>query len=173
MFIIKAKILGITKPPVWRKFRCADDATFGDLNDYLTYGFGWDGFHLHEFRSSLKGRDAVRIGRADDDDFWQGPPEDENEVQIQHVFSRFRKFYWIYDFGDNWEVELTCTGVSDEPCEGIHYDGSKGKAPPEDCGGVYAYERIKYLFREDPEGEEAEEMREWLGLDEGENWDPN
>ena len=29
------------------------------------------------------------------------------------------------------------------------------------------------LFREDPESEEAQEMREWLGLEEDETWDAN
>ena len=45
--------------------------------------------------------------------------------------------------------------------------------PPEDWGGVGGYEYLKALFREDPESEEAQEMREWLGLEEDETWDAN
>lgn len=30
---------------------------------------------------------------------------------------------------------------------------------------------MKGLLEEDPESEEAQEMREWLGLEDGETWD--
>lgn len=32
---------------------------------------------------------------------------------------------------------------------------------------------MKGLLEEDPESEEAQEMREWLGLEDGETWDAN
>ena len=49
----------------------------------------------------------------------------------------------------------------------------KGTCPPEDCGGVPGYEYMKGLLEEDPESEEAQEMREWLGLEDDETWDAN
>jgi hypothetical protein len=43
----------------------------------------------------------------------------------------------------------------------------------EDCGSRYGYEEMKAVFATMPESEEADEYREWLGLDEGEVWDAN
>ena len=71
MYISRAQLLEISKPLVWRRFRCA----FGRLD-----------YHLHEFRSSLEYDNAVVIGCAHDD-YWDGPPIDEELVQIQQVFS--------------------------------------------------------------------------------------
>ena len=40
-------------------------------------------------------------------------------------------------------------------------------------GCILSNWNLKALFREDPESEEAQEMREWLGLEEDETWDAN
>ena len=172
MYIIRAQLLEVSKPLVWRRFRCADDATFAEFHRNLVRAFGWLDYHLHEFRSSLEYDNAVVIGRAHDDDYWDGPPIDEELVQIQQVFSHTKKFYWIYDFGDDWQIELTCQKESAEPASGIVRIGSSGKAPPEDCGGPDGFERMKAAFRDDPDGEEAQRYRVWMGLKDGEEWSP-
>lgn len=48
----------------------------------------------------------------------------------------------------------------------------KEACPPEDCGGIYGYEEMKNIFKTKPAGEEADEYRDWLGLDEDEIWGP-
>ena len=80
--------------------------------------------------------------------------------------------YW-YDFGDDWMHIIKLELVSDEVLLHPRCLAGKGICPPEDCGGVGGYEYLKALFREDPESEEAQEMREWLGLEEDETWDAN
>jgi hypothetical protein len=37
----------------------------------------------------------------------------------------------------------------------------------------YEYENIKEIFRTMPDSEQAEEYREWLGLEDDEVWDAN
>lgn len=132
-YIIKAKILGVTKPPVWRKFRCGENATFGDFARSLRLAFGWNEFHLHEFRSSKRGGDAaIHIGPRGEDGWIQ--MEDENEIRIEQVFGGCARFYWNYDFGDDWLVELTLDGQEegDEDDEdGISQLDGKGMAPAE------------------------------------------
>jgi hypothetical protein len=49
----------------------------------------------------------------------------------------------------------------------------KGACPHEDCGGVWGWEEIKRLFREEPDSDETESYREWLQLDDDEEFDPN
>lgn len=146
-------------------------APFAEFHRKLVRSFGWLDYHLHEFRSSLEYDNAVVIGCAHDD-YWDGPPIDEELMQIQQVFSHTKKFYWIYDFGDDWQIELTCQKESAEPASGIVRIGSSGKAPPEDCGGPNSFELMKAVFRDDPDGEEAQRYRVWMGLKDGEQWKP-
>ena len=80
--------------------------------------------------------------------------------------------YW-YDFGDDWMHIIKLELVSDEVLLHPRCLAGKGTCPPEDCGGVGGYEYLKALFREDPESEEAQEMREWLGMEDDETWDAN
>lgn len=42
---------------------------------------------------------------------------------------------------------------------------AEGLAPPEDCGGVYGFERLKEILA-DPENEEHEELLWWYGYSE-------
>ena len=80
--------------------------------------------------------------------------------------------YW-YDFGDDWIHTIKLEAVSDETLLHARCLAGKGTCPPEDCGGVPGYEYMKGLLEEDSESEEAQEMREWLGLEDGETWDAN
>jgi hypothetical protein len=50
--------------------------------------------------------------------------------------------------------------------------GGKGKCPPEDCGGIWGYPDFLGAVS-NPKNPEYEEMRAWVGLEEGEEWDVN
>ena len=84
----------------------------------------------------------------------------------------FYLVYW-YDFGDDWIHTIKLEAVSDEALLHARCLAGKGTCPPEECGGVPGYEYMKGLLEEDPESEEAQEMREWLGLEDDETWDAN
>lgn len=170
-YIIKAKIMGLTKPPVWR-LCCGSDATFSDLNSWLESAFGWSPFHLHEFTSSKTGRGGVHIGNPENND-WE-PVDDERKVTVSQVFRMMPRFYWTYDFGDNWVIELTregCEYLEDETQ--IRIRDYKGMAPEEDCGGVAAWQFIKKVIAEEPDSEEARRYLEWMGYEKAEDFDPD
>ncbi|MFR9547151.1 MAG: hypothetical protein SNJ29_16485, partial [Rikenellaceae bacterium] len=44
-------------------------------------------------------------------------------------------------------------------------------APPDDCGGRWGYENLKEVMQ-DPTDPEYQEMREWMGMDDDEVFDP-
>lgn len=46
----------------------------------------------------------------------------------------------------------------------------KGACPPEDCGGARGYEWMCEVLS-NPENEEYESMRNWLGMEEDDTWD--
>jgi hypothetical protein len=67
---------------------------------------------------------------------------------------------------------ITLESISNDKQKTAVCLAGEGACPPEDCGGTYGYEEIKKIFETMPESEEADNYREWLGLDEGEVRDP-
>lgn len=79
---------------------------------------------------------------------------------------------YVYDFGDGWEhlVELKAVVESPERFKRRLVGGARA-FPPEDCGGIWGYERclaaLGLLKADDFDQTVLEETREWLG-----DWDP-
>jgi hypothetical protein len=48
----------------------------------------------------------------------------------------------------------------------------EGACPPEDCGGVWGYARLREVLA-DPADDEHDEMLAWLGLGRGADFDPH
>lgn len=171
-FDVRVSLVGI-KPEIWRRFLLAETLTFADLHEAIQESFGWDDYHLSEFRD---GRRVV--ARSDyDDDFSEGNVPTADKVTLASSFNkRGKKLRYVYDFGDNWEhdVEFIGSVESPEEFERRLLDGARA-CPPEDCGGIFGYEecvKISGVSEDDLEklGDEAEGMlehKEWLG-----DWDP-
>lgn len=170
-------------PPIWRRFLLREDATFLDLHQAIQAAFDWFGGHLWEFSSS--GRSGEPIAGPDDDGGDFGPPLGEPapnaaRVRLADYLGRNRRgrrasCLYTYDFGDGWEhdVRLERVITRDETFGRRLLEGERA-APPEDCGGVFGYERLAALARtgtlagEEPDEEELEELREWI-----EDWHPD
>ena len=188
MFLYKVQLKGVSKPPVWRKIAIPPKSTFMDFHHAIQDAFDWCGFHLFEFVESLGGG-MMRYGFApwrivdksmhDDIEFVSPDAIDADEISLAgFVKDGFNKFYYRYDFGDDWELVITFEGVdvSRDEEEPVVVD-SKGAPPPEDCGGIWGFENIRRLFDEEHEGkvsdpEELANIREWLGMEsDEETWD--
>jgi len=46
---IKIKLLGVSKPPVWRRLAVRADTRLDQLHDTIVAAFGWHGSHMHVF----------------------------------------------------------------------------------------------------------------------------
>lgn len=164
---------GITKPPVWRKLAVPDHLSFLDFHEVIQAAFGWTNTHLFQF--SEKGYGCYPIyGSADLNDGFYEADEfvDAGTAALSTVFTgEGRKFVHIYDFGDNWHHLITLEKISEETAQKPGLTAGEGACPPEDCGGVPGYEQLKETLK-DPSDPEYEGLREWLGLEEGEEWDP-
>ncbi|NDV96106.1 plasmid pRiA4b ORF-3 family protein [Dysgonomonas sp. 521] len=171
----KIQIKGITKPPVWRKVAVPSGFTFLKFHQVIQTAFGWEDCHLFEFKDKeYQGR--IRISIPADDDFFDSDffadVMDSSRIKLSDVFTKgVSKLLYVYDFGDDWLHEITLESVVDDNTKKAVCLSGKGACPPEDCGGIYGYEDIKETFRTMPDSDQAEDLREWLGLDEGENWD--
>lgn len=165
----KIQIRGISKPPVWRKIIVPANFTFLRFHNVIQTVFGWEDYHLFEFEDK-EYQSSIRIAIPSEDDFDFGvKTQDASKVKLSKIFSgNIRKLLYVYDFGDLWVHEITLKAVSDDKRKEAFCLSGKGSCPPEDCGGVYGYENIKNIFRTMPDSEEADEYRDWLGLDKGE-----
>jgi hypothetical protein len=89
--------------------------------------------------------------------------------KLSSVMDRIgRGFIFTYDFGDNWAVPMEIEKeFTDEKYRSGKYprviDG-EGHGIVEDCGGVYRLAEIMEAYAMKT-GEDYEEIREWLGID--------
>jgi hypothetical protein len=163
---IKVKLLGVTKPPVWRRLQVRPDTRLDQLHEIVQVALGWENYHMHVFSFG-------------DREFGVPDPElgfsDERKVTlgelIEGVGDRFR---YTYDFGDSWEHEILVEQLLDADPEALYpaLVAAKGACPPEDCGGPWGYANLRQILAE-PSHDEHQEMLEWLGLDNASEFDPN
>ena len=167
----KIKLQNVSKPPVWRKIIVDENITFHQLHEVIQEVFGWGDYHLYQFSPNGYGSNPV-IGIPSKDD-WEQPEMNSMKTRLNKVFTQEKQsFNYIYDFGDDWVHKIVLEKVVPEPIKSpVCLDG-KGNCPPEDCGGPWGYENMKAILS-DPSHEEYKEMKEWLGLDEDEEYDAN
>ncbi|NDV83971.1 plasmid pRiA4b ORF-3 family protein [Bacteroides sp. 51] len=176
-YLFKIQIKGITRPPVWRKLAVPSDFTFLKFHSVIQTAFDWEDYHLFEFMDK-EYQSNIRISIPAEDNLFEFgygvEAQDPSKTKLSDIFTNnVRKLLYIYDFGDNWVHEITLEDTSDDKTKKAVCLSGKGACPPEDCGGTYGYEEMKNTFITSPDSEEADEYRDWLGLEEGENWDAN
>lgn len=171
-FEIKIQLKHITKPPVWRKLRIPANMSFAELHDLIQISMGWLDGHLHQFRAKTP-TGMVSIIMDEEDLDLEGDYL-ETEVMLEKFLKNPKdKVEYLYDFGDTWEHEITLENVVEtaEPLPAPFILSGKGACPPEDCGGVPGYERLKEVMANPKLKDNKEEYKmfsEWLGL---KTWD--
>jgi hypothetical protein len=163
IYQIKVTLLG-TRPPIWRRLLVPAGLTLEQLHDVVQLAMGWQDCHMHDFRIGQQ-----TFGTPDLAEGFMGLPSTASE-RAAHLFNVLgkvgAKIVYTYDFGDGWEHGITVEKIL-PPEAGKAYpvciDG-KRQGPPEDCGGVPGfYDLLQALG--DPQHEEHEERRDWLGGD--------
>jgi len=146
-------------PKIWREFRFHPDVTFHQLHKIIQAVMGWESYHLYEFRLNEK-----VIGLLDPTFAHMEKRKLLNarrEVVQQHVGEIDSSFTYVYDFGDNWKHTVTFmkidSAVSAAP---FCLDGARN-CPPEDTGGVWAYQHMLEVLRT-PDHSERAEFMEWV-----------
>lgn len=155
------------KPRIWRRFLITVKASFHDLHTAIQLAGPWHEEHLWEFYTG-KGRSRQTICMPDGQpDFITGEvPQSPDDVRItDYLHEKGDKCNYVYDFGDGWEHEIKLRKRVElkEKFVARLLDGALA-FPPEDCGGVWGYERCLEVMRT-PEGtgdNEIEGLRHWL-----------
>ena len=95
---IKIKLLGVSKPPVWRRLQLRADTRLDHLHDIIIAAFGWQGYHMHMFTSGPEefGNPDPELGHSD-----------ERRVSLGQLIGGIGdRLRYTYDFGDDWEHEI-------------------------------------------------------------------
>jgi len=166
IYQFKIALRGI-RPPIWRRIQVPAHYSFWDLHVALQDAMGWLDYHLHAFRViDPDTGDAEEIGIPIDDPFYDEPPCLAGwEVPLAAYFIEpGTRVDYAYDFGDGWEHEVVFEKV-DKRTKGQTYPrcpAGERACPPEDCGGVWGYEKLLQIMS-DPSHEEYKSTIEWLG----------
>jgi len=152
-----------TQPPIWRRIQ-VQDCSLDTLHEHIQTAMGWTNSHLHHFRIGDKLHGDPRLLA---ETFGELNYADSTRTMLSDILpegtGRFG-FEYEYDFGDGWQHEVLFEGrLRAEP--GRHYplclEGERA-CPPDDVGGTWGY--VDFLAAiADPENEQHEELREWIG----------
>ena len=171
-FQFKIQLKDISKPPVWRQVLVPAQFSFYKFHLVIQEAFGWENCHLFQF--SPKGFGSYPVIKEpfeEDEDY--GEVMNAAKTKLNEIFKKeAQTFNYIYDFGDNWEHKITLEKIKTDKTITADCTGGKGACPPEDCGGTWGYTNLIEVLK-DPANPEYEEMKDWLGMDDDEEWDVN
>ena len=171
------------KPKIWRRFQVKGDITVAMLGYIVMTMYEMKASHLLSVEHEMPfltptGRQSKRMqlicrydissntfdGAFDDIDSEDGTMTKLSTLNLE---APSRIVVW-YDFGDNWRVLLTLEKKLDDmglsPKELPRVLEGEGFGIVEDCGGIYGLADLAQAFKE-KKGEEYEEYRSWLGVD--------
>ena len=156
-YLLKIKLLTI-EPEIWRRFVVSAGITLDRLHDVIQIVMGWNDYHLHEFTIGKK-------RYVENPEYREDGTEDGMYRLIDLMKQKGRTFHYLYDFGDNWEHEITLEDsryVNPEIQAAIECLEGARACPPEDIGGVSGYYEFCEAL-EDPSNDEHESYKEWYG----------
>jgi hypothetical protein len=148
------------RPPVWRRILVADNITLFDLHAVIQTVFGWQGYHLHEFRIH-----DILFGDPANDEFGESDLQDEMKFKLQSLkLAPGTRFKYQYDFGDSWEHTLLLEKILpfEKRMKLPQCIQGKRACPPDDVGGFMGYEGFLDALR-DPQHPEHDSYIEWMG----------
>jgi pRiA4b ORF-3-like protein len=135
-----------TKPPLWRRLELASDLFLDQVHEVMQVAFGWTNSHLHQFASGPGRYDPATEQYLCPFQVEEGDPGvPEEDVRLDEVLAEpGDKLFYDYDFGDGWKHTIKLEAILRRPSSGPRAACIAGRreGPPEDCGGVGAYELI-------------------------------
>ncbi|HEX8455137.1 MAG TPA: plasmid pRiA4b ORF-3 family protein [Longimicrobium sp.] len=157
-FQLRVTLLG-TEPPIWRQLHVRATITLEALHHVIQASMGWADDHLHQFTAGAKRYGPVEPGGL--------RVHDERKALLYRVLTKpGQRMLYVYDFGDDWvhEVRVEAIVRPEQPLEFPVCTAGERACPPEDCGGIWGYDDLLEVLG-NPEHEEYEERREWMGDD--------
>lgn len=151
-------------PPIWREVVFPRNATLHELHRAIQILFDWYDYHLYSFELDGRRFEAPHV---------EADGEDSTKAKLSKLITGpGQVFEYTYDFGDNWvhRIEVEDVSVAAAPGWIPHLVDGARRGPPEDCGGVYGYQRL-IETRETPYADLDEEDRSFVD-GAGDDFDP-
>lgn len=168
-----------SKPPIWRRFLLKNTITLGTLHSIIQIVMGWEDCHLYEFERGKRPYTISYREPFEDEPFGDcelDPERDVHDTHLKEVMAEEKqKLTYLYDMGDSWEHTLLLEKILPLDKQlAVHpvCIKAKGACPPEDFGGIWAYQDfLETAFdKKHPEYKYAQErLKEWFGG----TFDPN
>ena len=156
---LKVELHGV-RPKVWRRVLVKSSIRLSKLHQILIGLMGWEGYHLHEF-DFVSGRYGVP-----DADWPDEALDDQSRISLGKALGDSASFTWTYDFGDHWVHMVRLERTEHAPAMfAPHFPmclTGAGACPPEDVGGIHAYEEFLQILS-NPKHPEHQRMLEWVG----------
>jgi hypothetical protein len=135
VYQLRVVLRGVS-PLIWRRLLVPSDSTVADLHRTLQVAFGWSDEHLHRFviQGRLYGADSLF---------------DSRQVRLGDLGLRLReRFLYEYDFIDGWQHDLRLEQILPPGPPGRYpvCIGGRRAAPPEDCGGPWAFLELRQRY---------------------------
>jgi hypothetical protein len=149
-------LLSESDPPIWRAVEVPSDIRLDRLHCIIQAAMGWCDGHPHQF--TVEDECVADPGAADD-------VRDERAVRLHQIApEKGSSFLYVYDFGDDWQHEITVEAVEPRADAAAHVrcTGGARTCPPEDCGGIPGYEDLLRVLG-DPLDDEHAAMCELVG----------
>jgi hypothetical protein len=139
--LLDVTLVGV-HPRVFRRLQVPADTALDELHDILQVAMGWSDVHLHLF--DIGGVSYTAIDEDTDE-------EDETEYTLGELVNPDERFWYVYDFGDEWRHEIVVAGrVAAGPAQpGPRCLDGTGATPAEDSGGPAALRTVEGTFNRD------------------------
>jgi hypothetical protein len=132
-------VLAQISPLVWRRLLVTDQTAIAELHEVLQLAFGWSDEHLHRFVIHGVEYGQNRPGAL------RFSHDSRTTPLAQFGLRQGERFTYEYDFYDAWRHDLRVEAIL-APAAGQRYPvctGGARSAPPEDCGGAWAFQTLR------------------------------
>ena len=141
VYQLRVVVRGLS-PLIWRRLLVRSDSTIADLHVTFQRALGWTDEHLNRF--VIHGRE-YGVWHDGGLSFRDNP----RHVRLADLGLRVReRFLYEYDFTDGWQHDVRLEQIL--PLDtGRHYPlciGGRRAAPPEDCGGPWAFLELRQHY---------------------------
>ena len=157
------------EPIVWRKIIVPAGMTFKRLHDVIQNvtnfqsGYPHDAYHLYEFQLDdvVATNNLQEIEKSKKKQYNGLRHKQPQSVKIDSYVERMGSFLYVYDFGDDWRIQVKLEDMVDDYYFGYPtvLDWS-GEAPPEDVGGPPGFAYFLSVYH-DENHEEYAHYRKW------------
>jgi hypothetical protein len=151
-------VLNDVEPRVWRVIQVPNSVPLRKLHKVIQTAMGWENCHRYNYE-----RSGIVFGQPDPD--YLDDTIDDRKIALCCLLKQEGDtMIYVYDFGDDWQHQVTLRRVLPEDAETIYplcTDGATA-CPPEDVGGPHGYADYLEALR-DPDHEEHEQYLAWRG----------